>query len=76
MNTREGKISLYVKAHCGILQGKTQRLSIQTLRDDDVVNLRPRKILLDERNRAGTLNRHVRRLASYTNDSGSIWKLW
>jgi hypothetical protein len=54
------------------LEGKTQRLSIQTLRYDDVVDLSPSEILLDERNRACALSRCVRRLARYANDSRSI----
>ena len=54
------------------MQGETQRLSIQTLRYDHVVDLSPRKILLDERDRASALSRGVRRLASYANDTRSI----
>jgi hypothetical protein len=57
------------------VKGKTQRLSIQTLRYDHVVDLSPRKILLDERDRASALSRGVRRLASYANDTRSVWKL-
>ena len=51
---------------------KTQRLSIQTLRYDHVVDLSPGEILLDERDWASALSRGVRRLASYANNTRLI----